>query len=137
MRGPPQASRQWAGPALTKPQHACDIALSMIRELAALPAGDADVLAGSVRPTFSYASDEVSKLSQRVIRLVEQLSGQRRIVRLYESYRGQQRPPEAFWQDAISTLRLDLRSTATRCCRFRRQGRRSSSPTTPSASSTV
>ena len=81
----------------------------MIREFAALPAGDADVLAGSVRPTFSYASDEVSKLSQRVIRLVEQLSGQRRIVRLYESYRGQQRPPEAFWQDAIRTLRLDLR----------------------------
>src|SRR5215470_2512870 len=82
----------------------------MIRELAPLPAtGDTDALAEAARPTFSYASDEVSKISQQIIRLVEQLSGQRRVVRLYENYRRRQRPPEAFWQDAIHTLGLDLR----------------------------
>jgi putative hemolysin len=82
----------------------------MIRELAAYPAaGDADVLAASASPTFSYASDEVSKISQGVIRLIELASGQRKVVRLYEAYRQAQRPAEAFWQDAVRTLRLDLR----------------------------
>ena len=60
-------------------------------------------------PDFSYASDEVGPLAQRLIRVVEKLTGQPLIRRLYEQYRLLQRPPELFWQDAIAELRLDLR----------------------------
>ena len=82
----------------------------MLRELASFPpADDIDALAGSARPTFSYASEEVSRLSRQVIRLVERLSGQRLVTRLYEDYRRAARPPESFWQDVVRTLQLDLR----------------------------
>jgi putative hemolysin len=60
-------------------------------------------------PDFSYASDEVGRMSQYVIRAIEKLTGQPLIRRLYQRYRSLQRPPELFWDDAIAALRLDLR----------------------------
>lgn len=60
-------------------------------------------------PDFSYASDEVGPLAQRLIRAIERLTGQPMIRRLYEQYRLLQRPPELFWQDAITALELDVR----------------------------
>jgi putative hemolysin len=60
-------------------------------------------------PDFTYASDEVGPLAQRLIRAIEKLTGQPLIRRLYEQYRLLQRPPELFWQDAITALRLDVR----------------------------
>lgn len=59
-------------------------------------------------PTFSYASDEVSRFSQKFIRGVEKLTGQPRIRRLYENYTKLGRPPELFWDDAIHALRLQV-----------------------------
>jgi putative hemolysin len=60
-------------------------------------------------PDFTYASNEVGPLAQRIIRAVEKVTGQPLIRRLYEQYRLMQRPPELFWQDAITALRLDVR----------------------------
>ncbi len=60
-------------------------------------------------PDFSYASDEVGRMSQYVIRAIEKLTGQPLIRCLYQHYRSLQRPPELFWDDAIAALRLDLR----------------------------
>ena len=60
-------------------------------------------------PDFSYASDEVGPFAQRLIRAIEKVTGQPMIRRLYEQYRQLQRPPELFWQDAITALRLDVR----------------------------
>jgi putative hemolysin len=60
-------------------------------------------------PDFTYASDEVGPLAQRLIRAIEKVTGQPLIRRLYEQYRQLQRPPELFWQDAITALRLDVR----------------------------
>jgi putative hemolysin len=57
-------------------------------------------------PTFSYASDEVSAFSQKIIRGVEKITGQPRIRRLYEDYTRLGRPPELFWDDAIAALNL-------------------------------
>lgn len=62
-------------------------------------------------PTFSYASDEVSRLSQKFIRGVEKISGQPRIRRIYEDYTKRGRPPELFWADAIEALRLRVAVT--------------------------
>ena len=60
-------------------------------------------------PDFSYASDEVGPFAQRLIRAIEKVTGQPLIRRLYEQYRLLQRPPELFWQDAITALKLDVR----------------------------
>jgi putative hemolysin len=59
-------------------------------------------------PSFTYASDEVSPLSQRIIRGIEKITGQPRIRRLYEDYTKLDRPPELFWGDAKAALRLDV-----------------------------
>jgi len=59
-------------------------------------------------PSFSYASDEVGRASQRIIRAIEKLSGQPRIKQLYENYTKLGRPPELFWDDAVRTLRLQI-----------------------------
>jgi putative hemolysin len=64
-------------------------------------------------PKFSYASDEVSPVSQRLIRTIEKVSGQPRIKRLYENYTKLGRPPEMFWEDAVRTLRLQLELNKT------------------------
>ena len=61
-------------------------------------------------PRFSYASDELGRLGQSVIRLLEFASGQPRIRRLYEEHARLARPHELFWQDAIDALELDVRS---------------------------
>ena len=37
-------------------------------------------------PAFSYASDEVGRIGQRIIRGIEKITGQPRIRRLYENY---------------------------------------------------
>jgi len=59
-------------------------------------------------PTFSYASDEVSRIGQKFIRGVEKLTGQPRIRRIYEDYTRRGRPPELFWADAIAALHLNV-----------------------------
>jgi putative hemolysin len=60
-------------------------------------------------PRFSYASDELSRLSQQVVQAIERCTGQPRIRRMYEDYTKRNRPSALFWQDAIAALRLDLR----------------------------
>jgi putative hemolysin len=60
-------------------------------------------------PRFTYASDELSRPGQSVVRLIEWATGQPRIRRMYEDYTKRGRPPELFWHDAIAALQLDLR----------------------------
>ncbi len=62
-------------------------------------------------PAFSYASDEVGRISQRIIRGIEKITGQPRIRRLYENYTKLGRPPELFWGDATAALRLEVELT--------------------------
>jgi putative hemolysin len=65
-------------------------------------------LEGLSPPSFTYASDEVGRISQRIIRGVEKITGQPRIRRLYEDYAKLGRPPELFWGDATAALRLSV-----------------------------
>ncbi|MEA2756260.1 MAG: hypothetical protein QOJ54_2549 [Aliidongia sp.] len=62
------------------------------------------------RPSFTYASPEVGRLSRLVIRVIEALTGQPRIRRLYERHAKRGRPPELFWDDAVEALRLTIRT---------------------------
>lgn len=60
-------------------------------------------------PRFSYASDELGRVGQAMVRLIEWGTGQPRIRRMYEAYVELARPPELFWQDAIAALQLEVR----------------------------
>jgi len=79
-----------------------------IRDATAEPTDGMTPEPGLPTPSFSYASNEVGQASQRLIRTIEKLSGQRRIKRLYEDYTKLGRPPEMFWEDAIKTLQLQI-----------------------------
>lgn len=68
-----------------------------------------DMMAPALRPRFTYASEELSRPGQGVVRVIEWATGQPRIRRMYEHYTKRGRPPELFWHDAIAALRLDLR----------------------------
>jgi putative hemolysin len=67
------------------------------------------VMGPALRPRFTYASDELSRPGQGMVRVIEWATGQPRIRRMYERYTRRGRPPELFWHDAIAELRLDLR----------------------------
>ena len=57
-------------------------------------------------PSFTYASDELSRLARQVVRSIERVSGQPRIRRMYLDYQRRRRPRERFWDDAVAALRL-------------------------------
>ncbi|MFO1058562.1 MAG: lysophospholipid acyltransferase family protein [Dongiaceae bacterium] len=57
-------------------------------------------------PSFTYASDELSRLARHVVRSIERVSGQPRIKRMYFDYQARRRPREQFWNDAVAALRL-------------------------------
>jgi len=89
------------------------------------------------RRASTYASDELGRSGQGVVRLIEWATGQPRIRRMYEHYTKCGRPPELFWHDAIAALRLDLRLNRRPADAIPPDGRCWSSPTIPSASSTA
>jgi putative hemolysin len=64
-------------------------------------------------PSFSYASDELPSVSQRIVRAIEKVTGQPRIKDLYQSYAKLGRPPQKFWSDAVRVLRLRLELSKT------------------------
>jgi putative hemolysin len=59
-------------------------------------------------PSFTYASDELSRLAQHVVRGIERVTGQPRIKRMYFDYQKRGRPREQFWNDAVAALRLQV-----------------------------
>lgn len=64
-------------------------------------------------PSFSYASDELPPISQRIVRAIERITGQPRIKDLYEGYTRLGRPPHKFWNDAVRVLRLRVALNST------------------------
>lgn len=58
---------------------------------------------------FSYASEGNSLARNLAIRAVEIVTGQPQLKRLYTDYRAEKLPHEAFWQEVIDRLGLDIR----------------------------
>ena len=57
---------------------------------------------------FTFASSEVSKISQIIIQITELLTGKLTLKRLYDEYLEENNPPENFWKDALKKLKLNL-----------------------------
>ena len=57
---------------------------------------------------FTFASSEVSKISQNFIKIIEILTGKLILKKLYDQYLFEKNPPENFWKDAVRKLKLNL-----------------------------
>ena len=57
---------------------------------------------------FTFASSEVSKISQNFIKIIELFTGKLILKKLYDKYLLEKNPPENFWKDAIEKLELNL-----------------------------
>ena len=57
---------------------------------------------------FTFASSEVSKISQNFIKIIELCTGKLTLKRLYDQYLIENNPPENFWHDAIKKLELNI-----------------------------
>ena len=60
---------------------------------------------------FTFATAEVSRIGQIFIMIMELLTGKIRLKKLYDDYLTENRPPQYFWDDAISKLNLTLKTS--------------------------
>ena len=59
---------------------------------------------------FTFASSEVSFLSQQFIKITELLTGKIKLKKLYDQYVIENNPPENFWNDAVKKLKFNLQT---------------------------
>ena len=57
---------------------------------------------------FTFATSEVSSLSQNFIKIIELFTGKLKLKKLYDQYLIENNPPEKFWHDALKKLQLNL-----------------------------
>ena len=58
---------------------------------------------------FTYVDPSHNLLQRRIIRLIEELTGQPKLRRLYIEYRDSKRPHREFFNAAIEKLEIDVR----------------------------
>jgi len=59
---------------------------------------------------FTFATAEVNRLGQLFIMITELLTGKLKLKKLYDEYLAENRPPQFFWDDAVSKLNLTLKT---------------------------
>ena len=57
---------------------------------------------------FTFATAEVNRIGQLFIMITELLTGKLRLKKLYDEYLSENRPPQLFWDDAVTKLDLKL-----------------------------
>jgi putative hemolysin len=57
---------------------------------------------------FTFATAEVNRIGQLFIMITELLTGKLKLKKLYDQYLSENRPPEYFWDDAITKLKLTI-----------------------------
>ena len=60
---------------------------------------------------FTFATAEVNRLGQLFIMITELMTGKIKLKKLYDQYLLEKRPPQFFWDDAISKLNLTLKTS--------------------------
>ncbi len=59
---------------------------------------------------FTFATAEVNRIGQLFIMITELLTGKLKLKKLYDEYLLENRPPEYFWDDAVSKLKLKIKA---------------------------
>ena len=57
---------------------------------------------------FTFATAEVNRIGQLFIMITEILTGKLKLKKLYDEYLSENRPPQLFWDDAVTKLDLKL-----------------------------
>ena len=57
---------------------------------------------------FTFATAEVNRIGQLFIMITELLTGKLQLKKLYDEYLSENRPPQLFWDDAVTKLDLKL-----------------------------
>ena len=57
---------------------------------------------------FTFATAEVNRIGQLFIMITELLTGKIKLKKLYDEYLSENRPPQLFWDDAVTKLDLKL-----------------------------
>ena len=57
---------------------------------------------------FTFATAEVNRIGQLFIMIIELLTGKLKLKKLYDEYLSENRPPQLFWDDAVTKLNLKL-----------------------------
>ncbi len=57
---------------------------------------------------FTFATAEVNRIGQLFIMITELLTGKLKLKKLYDEYLSENRPPQFFWDDAVTKLDLKL-----------------------------
>ena len=57
---------------------------------------------------FTFATAEVNRIGQLFIMITEFLTGKLKLKKLYDEYLSENRPPQLFWDDAVTKLDLKL-----------------------------
>ncbi len=57
---------------------------------------------------FTFATAEVNRIGQLFIMITELLTGKLKLKKLYDEYLSENRPPQLFWDDAVTKLDLKL-----------------------------
>ena len=59
---------------------------------------------------FTFATAEVNFIGQLFIMITELLTGKLKLKKLYDEYLSENRPPQYFWNDAVSKLNLKIKT---------------------------
>ena len=59
---------------------------------------------------FTFATAEVNRFGQLFIMITELLTGKLKLKKLYDQYLSENRPPEYFWDDAVTKLKLTIKT---------------------------
>ena len=59
---------------------------------------------------FTFATAEVNFIGQLFIMITELLTGKLKLKKLYDEYLSENRPPQYFWDDAVSKLNLKIKT---------------------------
>jgi putative hemolysin len=59
---------------------------------------------------FTFATAEVNFMGQLFIMITELLTGKLKLKKLYDEYISENRPPQYFWDDAVSKLNLKIKT---------------------------
>ena len=59
---------------------------------------------------FTFATAEVNRIGQLFIMITELLTGKLKLKKLYDEYLSENRPPQYFWDDAVSKLNFTIKT---------------------------
>ena len=72
---------------------------------------------------FTFATAEVNRFGQLFIMITELLTGKLKLKKLYDQYLSENRPPQYFWDDAVTKLKFTIKTNFQKGSYIPKKGR--------------